>query len=418
MAVEHELNSTAVGHGLSIARQPIVDADRIVIGHELFNRSATLSSHCLATDVSMVLHALAQNGTALTGKDGLDLFVNTTHQGLTSEHWDFLTARKTVIEVPPVPHHEPVQIEAISALLHPLRERGFRLAFGYTVVALQYKAWHPFVDFVKVDASVMEPQKLKPLAHAIHTRTGALSIAERVETQAQYELMRNAGFLFFQGYWVSQPELHKARSLDPSQMAALQLFNLLRNDAELDDIAAMIKKDVTLGFNLLRIVNAAAFAREQKVDSIRQAVALLGSKRLQKWAAVLMTASSSGKPSLTGTTAVVRARMMELLAEYVLTPADTEPAFLVGLFSLLDQLLGCPMEEALGMVQLDEGITRSLLQRSDKFSPLLQMVIACESDDGAEFIRAAQALKLNDRQINLAHMEALVWADQMQAGAD
>ena len=108
---------------------------------------------------------------------------------------------------------------------------------------------------------------------------------------------------------------------------------------------------------------------------------------------------------------------MELLAEHALGPADTEPAFLIGLFSQLDRLLGCTLPEALGMVQLDEVITETLLRQSGKFAPLLKMAIACESDDGNEFSIAAGRLDLTYRQINLAHMEALVWADQMQAEA-
>ncbi len=416
MAVEPDTDNAANGNDLSIARQPIVDADQTVIGYELFNRSQNSSNHSLASDVSMVLHALAQSGTSVAAK-GMDLFVNTTHEGLSGEHWDFLNARRTVIEIPAVAMHQPEQIESIAAVLLPLRERGFRLAFGYWVVAPQYKSWHALADFVKVDSSAIDAQKMKPLTHAIHTRTGALSIAERVESVAQFEVLRDAGFLFFQGYWVSHPEIVRTKTLNPSQIGALQLFNLLHNDAEIDDITAMIKKDVTLSFNLLRIVNAAAFAREQRVDSIRQAVRLLGTKKLQKWAAVLMTAGSSGKASLTGATAVVRARMMELLAEHAMGPTDTEPAFLIGLFSQLDRLLGCTLSEALNMVQLDDGITETLLHQSGKFSPLLQMAIACESDDGELFSAAAGHMNLTYRQINLAHMEALVWADQLQGEA-
>ncbi len=414
MAVELNPKNPTSSNDLSIARQPIVDADRTVVGYELFNRSQAYRTHSLASDVSMVLHALAQNGTSVTGK-GLDLFVNTTHEGLASAHWDFLSAKRTVIEVPAVPHHDAEQIESIALLLQSLRERGFRLAFGYWVVAPQYKSWQTLADYVKVDSNAIVAEKMKPLANAIHTRTGALSIAERVESEAEFVALRDAGFLFFQGYWVSQPELVKTKTLDPAQVAALQLFNLLRNDADLDEVVATIKKDVTLSFNLLRIVNAAAFARTQRVDSIRQAASLLGNRKLQKWAAVLVTANNSGKPSLTGTTAVVRARMMELLAESLLAPADVEPAFLVGLFSLLDRLLGCTMAEALTMVQLDQGITEALLENSGKFSPLLDMAVACEGEDGDLFSAAAAQLNLTYRQINLAHMEALVWADQMQA---
>lgn len=398
----------------SIARQPIVDAEKTVVGYELFNRSQADHVHTLASDISMVLNSLVQSGKTITDRRS-DLFVNTTHDGLSGSHWDFLSTKRTVIEVPPVHNHDAETIQALQPVLLALRNRGFRLAFHYTVVAPQYKPWQELADFVKVDCSVVAASKLKPLVNAIHTRTGALSVAEKVETAAQFEELREIGFLFFQGFWFSKPELVQTKVLNPSQVSALHLYNLLRNDPEIDDVETAIKKDVSLGFNLLRIINSAAFGREQKVTSIGQAVALLGLEKLQKWAAMLIVAKPSGRPNVFGTTAVVRARMMELLAEDLLSPDERELAFLIGLFSLLDRLLGCSLQEALALVAVNDVVTDALLTGAGPFTNLLNMTIACEGDDGDAFALAASQLQLSYRQINIAQMEALVWVDQTQA---
>lgn len=403
----------AAAEPFSIARQPIVDAEQAVVGYELFNRTQAERTHSLASDVSMVLHSLSQGGKTITDKRS-DLFVNTTHEGLSGAHWDFMSPRHTVIEVPPVRNHAVETITELGTVLQGLRNRGFRLAFHYTVVAPQYKAWHGLADFVKVDCRAIEATKLKPLVHAIHSRTGALSVAEKVESAAQFDELRDTGFLFFQGYWFSKPELVQTKALNPSQVAALQLYNLLRNDAEIGAVETAIKRDVSLGFNLLRIINAAAFGREQKVTSIRQAVALMGMEKLQKWAAMLVTAKPGGRPTIFGTTAVVRARMMELLAEILLPPEERERAFLIGLFSLLDRLLGCSMHEALALVAVDEVVSEALLSGTGPFGDLLAMTTACEGDDGDAFGQAASRLQLTYRQINIAQMEALVWADETQ----
>jgi len=403
----------AAAEPFSIARQPIVDAEQAVVGYELFNRTQA-DHHSLASDVSMVLHSLAQGGKTISDKRS-DLFVNTTHEGLSGTHWDFLSPKRTVIEVPPVRNHAAETIDGLQPALQGLRDRGFRLAFHYTVVAPQYKAWHGLADFVKVDCAAIEAAKLKPLVNAIHNRTGALSVAEKVENAAQFDALRDTGFLFFQGYWFAQPELVQTKALNPSQVAALQLYNLLRqDDVNIGAVEAAIKRDVSLGFNLLRIINAAAFGREQKVTSIRQAVALMGMNTLRKWAAMLVTAKPGGRPTVFGTTAVVRARMMELLAETLLPPEERERAFLIGLFSLLDRLLGCPMQEALAMVAVDDAVSDALLNGGGPFADLLAMTMACESDDGDAFAQAAAKLQLSYRQINIAQMEALVWADETQ----
>jgi len=409
-----DTEQAAAAEPFSIARQPIVDAEQSVVGYELFNRSQADHRHSLASDVSMMMHSLAQGGKTITDKRS-DLFINTTHEGLAGAHWDFLSPRRTVIEVPPVRNHAVETIDGLQPTLHDLRERGFRLAFHYTVVAPQYKAWHGLADFVKVDCATIETAKLKPLVHAIHGRTGALSVAEKVESAAQFEELRDTGFLFFQGYWFSQPELVQTKVLNPGQVAALQLYNLLRKeDVDIGAVETAIKRDISLGFNLLRIINAAAFGREQKVTSIRQAVALMGMNKLQKWAAMLVTAKPGGRPTIFGTTAVVRARMMELLAETLLPPEERERAFLIGLFSLLDRLLGCPLPEALALVAVDDVVSEALLNGVGPFADLLALAIACEKDDGDAFAQASAKLQLSYRQINIAQMEALVWADEAQ----
>ena len=397
-----------------IEKQPIVDAEKTIVGYELFNRSQTDQVHSLASDVSMVLHSLVQSGKTIADRRS-DLFINTTHEGLSGSHWDFLSTKRTVIEVPPVQNHDAETIQALQPVLFALRKRGFRLAFHYTVVAPQYKAWHALADFVKVDCSAVAASKLKPLVNAIHTRTGALSVAEKVESTAQFEALREIGFLFFQGYWFSKPELVQTKVLNPSQVSALQLCDLLHDDPTIEDVETAIKKDIALGFNLLRIINSSAFGSEQKVASIGQAVARLGLEKLQKWAAMLISAKLGGRPTAVGTAAVVRARMMELLAKDLLAPDEREPAFLIGLFSLLDRLLGCSMQEALALVSVNDVVTDALLTGEGPFTNLLNMTIACEGDDGDAFALAASQLQLSYRQINIAQMEALIWADQTQA---
>jgi c-di-GMP-related signal transduction protein len=109
--------------------------------------------------------------------------------------------------------------------------------------------------------------------------------------------------------------------------------------------------------------------------------------------------------------AVVRAKMMELLGQASLTPEEKDEAFLIGLFSLLDRMLGCTLAEALSMLGLDGVITEALLKGSGKYMDLLAMAIACEMDDAVVFADAAKRLDLSYRDINVAHMEAIVWAD-------
>lgn len=394
----------------SIARQHIVDADKSIVGYELFNRTQGARDHSLASDVSLVLNVMAQSGTKLVNAQA-DLFLNATHESLTGSHWDFLVPQRTIIEVPPVAGHDPAAIEESRLKLQALRKRGFRLAFNHTVVAPLYKSWQAIADFVKVDVRAIDPAKLKLLVDAIQARTGAIAVAEKVESAAQFEIYKDMGFHFFQGYWFSRPEVVKTQVVSPSQASAANLFSKLRNEADVDEIELAIKKDAALGYNLLRLINSAGLGLRTKITSIRQAVMLLGNERLQRWAAMLMTAGVDGKPTLAGNMAVVRAKMMELLGAKTLSPEEQEEAFLIGLFSLLDRMLGCPLAEAVSMLGLDDAITEALLKGTGKYMDLLAMAIACEMDSATIFAEAAQRLDVSYRDINVAQMEALVWAE-------
>jgi c-di-GMP-related signal transduction protein len=396
--------------GFSIARQHIVDADKSVVGYELFNRSQGERAHSLASDVSLVLNVMAQSGVKLVNGQA-DLFLNATHESLTGSHWDFLVPQRTIIEVPPVAGHGAADIEETRLQMQTLRKRGFRLAFNHTVVAPVYKPWQGIADFVKVDVGAIDPNKLHALVDAIGARTGAIAVAEKVESAAQFEVFKDIGFHFFQGYWFSRPEVLKGQVVSPSQVSAAQLFSKLRSEADVEEIEQAIKRDAALGYNLLRIINSAGLGQRTKITSIRQAIMLLGHERLQRWAAMLMTAGVDGRPSLAGNMAVVRAKMMELLGQASLTPEELEEAFLIGLFSLLDRMLGCTLAEGLSMLGLDGAITEALLLGGGKYMDLLAMAIACEMDDTTVFAEAAQRLDLSYRDINVAHMEAIVWAD-------
>jgi EAL and modified HD-GYP domain-containing signal transduction protein len=151
-----------------------------------------------------------------------------------------------------------------------------------------------------------------------------------------------------------------------------------------------------------------------EVTSFKHAVMLLGLNRLFKWAALLLTTSHAGDmPPAVGTTAVARGRLMELLATELLPPEECDNAFVVGVFSLLDTMLGLSMEVALATVSLPESVTQALLQRQGPLAPFLELTIACETGDDEAFGRCATQLGLDNNQVNWAHVQALAWAETM-----
>ncbi len=397
-----------------IARQAIVNAQHVVIGYELFNRSRTGPTHTAATDVALVFTALSHAGSdELVGKKLI--FVNCTHESLAGGHLELVDPDKVVLEIPPLGHTASEEVATRLPILANLRQRGFHLAFNHTVLQSAYALWLPLADYIKLDLSVLAPDQLAVLIKYANRHSGADLIAEKVETAQQYDMVSSQGVQLFQGYWFARPALVHAKLVTPAQTSILGLINLVRAQASTDEIEELLKKDAGLAFNLMRLINSSGFGLTREITSFRQAVMLLGLKKLFRWAALLLTTSrGSGMPSSLGQTAVVRGRLMELLAlESKMDQDDADQAFVAGIFSLLDAMLGMSMKEALSLLHVPETVGEALLQRTGVLGNLLSLAQACESNDDDAFDRAAAALQLSSAQINGAHLQALAWADHI-----
>lgn len=399
-----------------IARQAILDKQRAVFGYELFDRNTAADAHTASSDAAMLFNALSYAGSeTLVGRN--TVFINCTHDSLVGGHLELIHPDKVVLEVPVLDADAtPERIAAQVGIFQGLRERGFRLAFDQNVLRRAYVSWLPLADFIKLDMLEIKPELAGPLVKFARANTRARLVAEKVETAEQYESMAQLGVELFQGYWFARPSVVQARTIRPSQAIILQLINLVRRQANTDEIEDLLKKDPTLSFNLLRFINSSGFGLSVEITSFRHAVMILGLKKLFRWAALLLTTSrNSGAPPAVGQTAVVRGRLMELLTAELLPREECDNAFVVGVFSLLDVMLGVPLERALETVSLPESVVDALLHQRGVFAPFLELTKACESGDEVAFAHGAQALQLSNHQVNMAHLEALAWADSLMA---
>ena len=396
-----------------IARQAIVDENRAVFGYELYDRSTPGQSFTADSDAALLFNALSFADTeALVGKKLV--FINCTLESLAGGHLELIHPDKVVLEVPPVVGNVPQDIENLAVVLEDLRKRGFKFAFNHTVLTRGYASWRALASFVKLDMTVLKPEMVQPFVKFATANTTAQLIAEKVETAEQHQMLSNYGIKLFQGYWFAKPALIKAQTIRPSQATILQLINLVRKQATTAEIEELLKRDPTLSFNLLRFINSSGFGLNCEITSFRHAVMILGLKKLFRWAALLMTTSrNGGAPPAVGQTAVVRGRLMELLTAEMLSPEDCDNAFVVGVFSLLDAMLGVPLAKALESVALPQPVLDALLYRTGVFAPFLALTEACESGDDEVFGRTAEALHLSNKQVNWAHLQALAWAESL-----
>ena len=205
------------------------------------------------------------------------------------------------------------------------------------------------------------------------------------------------------------------KGMNPAQTIILQLMQMVQNNEDVPKIEAVLKRDPALIYKLLRFINSAGFGAGREVQSLRQAIAMLGYAPLYRWLVLLLaTASASGYSPVLMETAVVRARLCELLGQKYLARGDGEYLFVAGMFSLLDRLLGLPMQEVLDTIQLPGQVVRALVAREGTYGPYLALAEACELNSDLVASMAA-GLALSPLEVNQAHLSALAWAQSVAA---
>jgi EAL and modified HD-GYP domain-containing signal transduction protein len=401
-----------------IARQPIVDRKQQIIGYELFARETATAEHAPAqhsaqTDSMLLFNALSNIGSENLFGEKL-AFINCVIDDLQAEHLDIVFPERLVLEVPRIYGDDAGRIAEVATWLKPLRERGFALASGPFAAASIYAAWLPYLSYIKTDVQAISSNVAVALQRKAETHRNLKLVAEKVETPEQFKTYFDAGFHAFQGYYFARPQTVSAKVVNPAYVNVLQLMNLVMRQAELDDIELVLKRDPALSFKLLRYINSSGFGLMSEVTSFRHAAAILGYKKLFRWLALLLaTVPGSASSPAIARTAITRGRMMELLAKDTLSAEEADNAFIVGIFSLLDAMLGVPMAQAIKEITLPETVVMALLEDRGLFGSYLQITRAVEQRDFDNLDFLSSTLGIPGWRVSSIHLAALAWVEQI-----
>ena len=238
-------------------------------------------------------------------------------------------------------------------------------------------------------------------------------LASRVGGLEQFEALRQVGFTLFQGRFFKEPEIIAERKLTSHQMSRFSILRLLEvEDPDFDALAETIAADVSVSFRLLSYLNSAAFGFPQKIQSIRQAIMVLGSVKLKNWLRAVLLADMSQQGDLPRELAELslgRARFLELVAgRYDFWDFDPGALFLLGLFSLLDAILGIPMAKITDHLPLDEKL-KSALRREERseYLPLLELGACLEDADWDRLAELNRRLGFDLETVKAFHVEAM-----------
>jgi EAL and modified HD-GYP domain-containing signal transduction protein len=401
-----------------LARQPILNREQNLVAYELLFRSAAAGpanvTDDLAATASVIAHASELGMENVLG-EGLG-FVNVDAAVLMSDIVYFLPKDKIVLEI-----LETVKVtESVIARVTELVMDGFTFALDDVIADSEdVQKLLPFVHIIKVDITDMQQRDLLRLSSQFKTAKKKL-LAEKVENLTQFQTCLDLGFDFFQGYYFAKPVVLTGKKLSPSQLAIMQLMAQLASSADIADIERSIKRDASLGLTLLRLVNAPAAGVTQHIDSLGQALMILGRRQLQRWLQILLYAEPGRAGHATSPLlilATTRGKLLELMAEK-LHPDNrnmADIAFTVGIMSLMDTLFGLRMEKILEQISVADEVKDALLFRSGVYGDMLKLVECIEhiKEAGPQIVSLLKKLQLSSDEFYELQLNAFEWSDSI-----
>jgi len=393
-----------------VARQPILDINKNLYAYELLFRD---SFDNVFPDINedQATSRLIEGSEFNLGIDHLTGdtigFINFTLDTILKKYPLMLPPTSVVIEI----------LETVKPGKRLLETVKFLKKKGYTIALDDYEhkpVWRhffPFIDLIKFDLKAMTLDEIEDVLKDLQDFPDIKLLAEKVETIEEFERCKQLGFEYFQGYFFSQPELLKTRSLSPSQLILTELLSeTSSNEIDLPKITGIFERDINLSYKLLRYSNSAAFKRRSEISNIKQALVVLGKHELKKFLSLLFTASvSDDKPQELLNMAMIRARFCELLSK-LHGKSDPSMAFLTGMMSLIDAILDQDIEAVMKQLPLSDEIKRALVKGEGLLAEYLELAIAYEKGEWEQESLLGRRLGFGEKEAPATYAEAISWA--------
>jgi c-di-GMP-related signal transduction protein len=399
-----------------VGRQPILDKHGRLYGYELLFRGTGQSvtsgitgpgSEADAATTSTIVSAFSEFGAQLLG-GGLG-FVNLTRTFIVGDLPVPFEPEAAVLEL-----LETIEID--DAVVNGARERA---AEGY-LLAMDDFVWTPdavplleMAEIVKLD--VLEPSWEEVLETVERCRPyNVRLLAERVEDAGMLQKAIDAGFALFQGYHLGRPQTLTMESLGPDQAVALLLLSRLSDPSvSAGDVEEVLRTDPAMTMRLLKIANAASSGLTRRLSSIRDAVVLVGMAKLRAWMVLLAMGAVSGSTHRISS-ALVRARTCELIAQRISPLARPDAAFTLGMLHGVAEAIGMDPEDLVdGLPALADDLREALGGEPGPLREVLDSVLGYESGDLAVLVgRCALA-----DDLATAYVQALAWTTATVGGA-
>lgn len=275
------------------ARQPILDREKQLFGYEFLFRSGTENSLCISSPTEsesatrrMVDNSVLYDFESLAGRG--KAFLNCTRHALTSGFVTLLPARSTVLEI--LEDIEPDN-EVLEACRR-LRAQGYQFSLDDFVPRPGLERFLPYADYIKIDFRLSDCSKRAGIRRFLKGCDTRL-IAEKVEEQAEFQVAVDEGFDLFQGYFFCRPDVLARNHIPSNYLSYVEILAAVTQPCfEWRSIERLVRRETSLCYRLLRVVNSANFALRHEISSIERALIVAGEEHFRKLVTVAIAAES------------------------------------------------------------------------------------------------------------------------------
>lgn len=394
-----------------VARQAILNRNQNVVAYELLFRDSPVNSFPDISDGQATARLIMENQLNLGTRyitSGKKALINVGPESLRLDLCDFLPNKDVVIELLETIEPTDDNYELCRRLFHS----NYKLALDDFVYKPQWERFLKLVNLIKFDIRLTPLSEIPPLINKIKQHKNIKLLAEKIETNEEYQLARNMGFDYFQGYYFARPVMIEQKDINYNYGIVIAVYaEVIKTDPDVKVIADLFKLDAALAYKLLRLLNSGLFPLQSQISSLKQALVYLGQERLKKFVCLIVTAHTArDKPIELMKICIIRARFCELIASRMAKPLQGE-AFLTGLFSLLDAILDQPMDVLVEKLPFPQEISDALNGEKNSLYYILQTVKAYETGSWWALEKAVLLINLESASLPKLYKQAVQWAD-------
>ena len=394
-----------------VARQPIFNKSKKIFGYELLFREG-MSNFFPDIDGDTATSRVLSSSFLLIGTEkitgGRRAFINFPRDLLVKKIPLMFPREKTVVEI--LEDVEPEE-DVINAC-QEMADRGYCLALDDFFFRPEYMPLISLAKIVKIDFRLTPPEEISELVKKLSHNDVDL-LAEKVETYEEFQKALEMGFVYFQGYFFSRPQILKGRDIPTFRITLMQIMaEINREDFQFDELEKFVSRDVGISYKLLRYINSAYFSRMENISSIKQAIVLLGERELRRFLSLTaMTKLVSDKPDELVRVSIIRAKFCELMGGRGGLMVKPSALFTLGLFSLIDAIMDDSMENLMEKVPLSEGIKNALVYGRGELNHYLRLAVCYEKGDWEGVAKMAGILGLEEEDLPRYYTDSVYWAD-------